>query len=136
MKVEKIVGWLTGNAGTGNVFELSHNGGYLLAMIWQDGKFHYLSQQDLNKQVSQGTAGVQASAMRSQYLSNVPENADGSITVENPAGWQRLYQAPAGGNGGSSEGEEATETLEIPFKFDGKLTIDVSQLSALLNLID
>lgn len=135
MKVEKIVGWLTGSAGTGNVFELSHNGGYLLAMIWQDGKFHYLGLADLNKQIAAKTAAVQVSAMRSGYLTEFPQNADGSLPVENPDGWKRIFEPTTPGSG-DGETVETKEILEIPFKIEGKITIDLGRLGEFLKLID
>lgn len=133
MKVEKKVGWLKGGNGVGNVFELSHQGGHLLAMIWQDGNFHYLSVDDLKKQIQAGTAAVPE--LRETYLPaiGIPQLPDGSLTVENPSGWERLYTATVPGD------EESTVTKDeivIPFTFSGTLKIDVSGLAALIKLIE
>lgn len=136
MKVERIIGWLKGISGIGNVFEISHDAGYLLAMIWSDGKFHPLSFSDLNTQIAQGSAAVAQSAIRERYLPVVPQNPDGSLTVENPDGWKRLYEATQPGNGSGEQPVETKETIEIPFKIEGKISIDVSQLAALLKLIE
>lgn len=136
MKVERIIGWLTGSAGTGNVFEISHEGGYLLAMIWQDGKFHQLSFDDLNKQLTEGTAAVAQSAIRDRYLSNVPTDTNGSLNVENPNGWQRLFESKHQEQGGDEMATETKQVIELPFKFEGKLTIDLSKLGEIIKLIE
>lgn len=136
MKVERVIGWLKGISGIGNIFEVSHDQGYFLAMIWSDGKFHYLNIADLKKQIQEGTAAVAPSAMRERYLPVVPENDDGSLPVENPDGWQRLYTPSDQSEGSGGEQVETRQTIELPFKFEGKLTIDVSQLAELIKLID
>lgn len=140
MKVERVIGWLKGSNGTGNIFEVSHNGRELLAMIWQDGKFHYTAPGDVAKQVKEGTASITPTPnwTNSTYLSEsqVPANSDGTLSVENPSGWQRLYQPPTGGEGTGDETVETKEVIEIPFKIEGKISFDVSQFAALIKLIE
>ncbi|GGB98422.1 hypothetical protein [Dyadobacter sediminis] len=136
MKVEKQVGWIKGLNGIGNVFELSHNGKYLLACIWQDNKFHFLDAGSLIEEINQGTASL--AEIRESYLhgSAVPINADGSLTVSNPDGWQRLYQ-PATGNS-----TEATENLAdelnfpVSISFTGSVKVKLEGLSQILKFIE
>lgn len=139
MKVEKAVGWILGQNGKGITYELSQNGQYALANIWQDGKFHYLSIEAANAHISAGKASLDN--IRNSYLSesSLPKNADGSLKVDNPDGWERLY-TESGNSGGDSEetGETViSDNLEFPFSvsFEGKVKINIAGLSKILNLL-
>jgi len=137
MKVEKQVGWLRGISGTGNIFELSHNGQYLLAMIWADGKFHYLDEPGLNKQLQEGSAAIDS--RRVSYLTpgNFPQNQDGSLSVTNPDGWQRLYSsAPEEGSGEGSTGTADQIVIPVSISFSGEVKINLAGFGALLKLIE
>lgn len=138
MKVEKAVGWILGQNGKGVTYELSHNGQYALANIWQDGKFHYLSIEAAREHVAIGKATLQD---RGSYLpeSSLPKNADGSLKVDNPDGWERLYTESGNAGGDTNETGETviSDNLEFPFSvsFEGKVKINIAGLSKILNLL-
>lgn len=134
MKVEKAVGWLQGLSGTGVVYEISHNGGFLLAVIWQDNKFHHVGMDWLNQHIAEGKAAL--TAPRESYLpdGSFPVDSDGTLPVLNPDGWKRLYEAPTPGSGPATE----TDELEIPVSvsFSGTLKLKMGGISTLLKLFE
>lgn len=138
MKVEKSVGWIKGQSGTGIIYELSSNGGYALANIWQDGKFHYLSIEEAKAHIAIDKAKLNDS--RSSYLaeSALPKNTDGSLKVDNPDGWDRLYTEPVySGDQEQDQDIVISDTLEFPVsvKFEGSVKINIAGLSKILNLL-
>ena len=138
MKVEKAVGWIKGQNGTGVIYELSSNGGYALANIWQDGKFHYLSIDDAKAHIEIGKAQVNSARSSYQAESALPKNSDGSLKVDNPDGWDRLYTEPV--NSGDQEQDQEiviSDNLEFPVsvKFEGVVKINIAGLSKILNLL-
>lgn len=134
MKVEKPVGWIQGANGTGVVYEISHNGGYLLAAIWQDNKFHHMTLDSLAQHIAEGRGAL--TAPRTSYLPEgaFPVDSDGSLPVSNAEGWKRLYDAPTPGTGTTTEPDE----LEIPVSvsFAGTLKLKMGGISALLKLFE
>jgi len=133
MKVEKAVGWIQGLNGTGIVYELSHNGEYLLATIWQDGKFHFLDRGTLTEHIGQGKGAL--TDPRSSYLAAnaIATGPDGTLEVSNPAGWQRLYIPPTG-NGPQPGTDELVFPVEL--SFTGSLKIKVAGLSEILKFVE
>ncbi|WP_353720182.1 hypothetical protein [Dyadobacter sp. 676] len=134
MKVEKAVGWVQGANGTGVVYEISHNGGYLLAVIWQDNKFHHLTLDFLAQHIAEAKGAL--TAPRTYYLpeGSFPVDADGTLPVSNPDGWKRLYETPTPASGTTTEADE----LEIPVSvsFSGTLKLKMGGVSALLKLFE
>ncbi|WP_439582964.1 hypothetical protein [Dyadobacter bucti] len=136
MKVEKQVGWLRGISGTGNIFELSYNGQYLLAMIWEDSKFHYLDEPGLNKQLQEGSAAIDSRRVAYLTPDQFPQNPDGSLTVTNPDGWQRLHGSASAGGGGQETTTTDQIVIPVSISFSGELKINLAGFGALLKLIE
>jgi hypothetical protein len=134
MKVEKAVGWIHGANGTGVVYEVSHNSGYLLAVIWLDNKFHFMTLDSLAQHIAEGKGAL--TAPRASYLPEgaFPVDADGTLPVSNSEGWKRLYEATTPGTGTTTESDE----LEIPVSvsFSGTLKLKMGGISALLKLFE
>lgn len=136
MKVEKQVGWIKGLNGTGNVFELSHNGKYLLACIWQDNKFHFLDAGNLAAEVNQGKAAL--NEKRDYYMqeSAIPINGDGSLPVSNPDGWPRLYQPTTGSSTDTAETQTDELNFPISISFTGSVKVKLEGLSQILKFVE
>ena len=132
MKVEKVTGWIQGQNGKGNVFEVSTDAGYLLAVMYPDGTFHPITLQSLNDHIAAGKGNLDNP--RSSYVSM----ADKVLTVDNPTGWQRLFTiTPTPGTEEPTTEEPAFDgKLKIPVKFDGVFEIDLSALKQILNLFE
>lgn len=134
MKVEKVVGWIQGRDGVGNVFEISNGGGFLLASIWSDGKFHYLDYNSMMQHVAENKAVLQSSGRQYQAGNFSPDQ----ITVSNPDGWKRLYAPDSEGQQPQETETETGDELVIPVKveFTGQIKISMAGFSALLKLIE
>lgn len=126
----KAVGYLTGQAGTGVIYELEENGNKTLAMIWADGKFHELSNQELQDHISQGKAAVTG------QLSGGYSSFD--LSTIKTTGIERFYKPGQTDQGTDTETEPATPgsaVIKIPYKIEGIFEIDLSQLQSLLSIL-
>jgi hypothetical protein len=143
MKVENVVGWYDGRDGRGNVFEVSTNGELILATIWGDGKFHRMLLSDILKQRGLQKAHLDWDEKRYAKDSSSFREVNGTLEVDNPAGWNRFYAAPAPGTetpGGETEDPVTTteDELVFPFSFSftGTMKINVGGISKLLKFIE
>jgi hypothetical protein len=125
MEIKKI-GWLRGLNGVGVVYEIPVPGGYSLATIWEDSKFHTLKLEDFQNQVNKGTAVVTAGPLQASYLNS---DAVGSVDV---AGYARFYTQDQ-----PETGTVTSETLEIPVKiaFEGVIKINLGGLTKLFEFL-
>lgn len=124
MKVTRVVGWLKGQAGTGNIFEVSKDGGFILVMIWADGLFHAIDHSEVIEHQNKGLAAL----FDAQGFYLTVDNGS-VVNVENPSGWERFY-TEAGQN--SDSGDEIR--IPVLIQFSGELKINLAGLSKLIQL--
>jgi hypothetical protein len=135
MKVERVVGWISGMNGTGNLFEITDNGKSYLAVIYQDGKFYPISKEEVQTHIAQGKGKLESSTIFSN--SNLP-----FFQVSNPAGWERLYRTvtsePTVPEDPNDTETEISDTLEIPVSvsFEGKIKFNIGGFSKILNMFN
>lgn len=129
--VIKLVGWLQGRNGTGNVYLLQNETGRqflgMLQTTESGEKWGLLANSTLQEHIAMGKGALSVAGSYPEEI----EGLDGTFAVENPSGWTRLYTGP-------TQPEPTTptdaDTFEIPFtiSFEGKMKLKVAGFEAIL----